>query len=103
MPLFILSQPKEVPLIANCFATLRVLPLSLVKSGVDSMNKKIEHSGGGSSSGSSDDVLRFHDVTNDDTRVRSRARSGESLGIEAVALAVLVDRKRMSSSTTYSG
>ena len=39
-----------------------------------------------------DDVLRFRDVNNDDTRVRSRARSGESLGIEAVALAVLVDR-----------
>ena len=36
-----------------------------------------------------DDVLRFRDVNNDDTRVRSRARS---LGIEAVALAVLVDR-----------
>ena len=34
-----------------------------------------------------DDVLRFRD----DTRARSRARSGESLGIEAVALAVLVD------------
>ena len=39
-----------------------------------------------------DDVLRFRDVNNDDTRVRYRARSGESLGIEAVALAVLVDR-----------
>ena len=38
-----------------------------------------------------DDVLRFRDVINDDTRARSRARSGESLGIEAVALAVLVD------------
>ena len=38
-----------------------------------------------------DDVLRFRDVNNDDTRVRSLARSGESLGIEAVALAVLVD------------
>ena len=34
-----------------------------------------------------DDVLRFRDVINDDTR----ARSGESLGNEAVALAVLVD------------
>ena len=38
-----------------------------------------------------DDVLRFRDVINDDPRARSRARSGESLGIEAVALAVLVD------------
>ena len=38
-----------------------------------------------------DDVLRFRDVNNDDTRVRSLARSGESLGIEAVELAVLVD------------
>ena len=37
-----------------------------------------------------DDVLRFRDVNNDDTRTRSRACSGESLGIEAVALAVLV-------------
>ena len=36
--------------------------------------------------------LRCCDVINDETRVRSRARSGESWGIEAVALAVLVDR-----------
>ena len=36
--------------------------------------------------------LRCCDVTNDETRVRFRARSGESWGIEAVALAVLVDR-----------
>ena len=31
-------------------------------------------------------------VINDESRVRIRARSGESWGIEAVALAVLVDR-----------
>ena len=36
--------------------------------------------------------LRCCDVINDETRVRFRARSGESWGIEAVALAVLVDR-----------
>ena len=40
-----------------------------------------------------DDVLRFRDVNNDDTRARSRARSGESW------VAVLVD---ISSSTTSS-
>ena len=38
------------------------------------------------------DVLRCCDVINDETRVRSHARTGESLGIKAVALAVPVDR-----------
>ena len=47
-----------------------------------------------------DDVLRFRDVNNDDTRVRSRVRSGELWGIEAVALPVLVDRLRMCSTTS---
>ena len=39
-----------------------------------------------------DDVLLCCDVINDDTRFRSHARTGESLGIKAVALAVPVDR-----------
>ena len=38
------------------------------------------------------DDVRCCDVINDETRVRFRARSGESWVIKAVALAVLVDR-----------